>query len=50
MCSSDLKGKVKARNVVAYSVKVRVSGAGVHTDKRNRRNKKGRKYNPWEGY
>jgi len=44
------KGKVKERNVVAYAVKIRVSGAGAHTDKRKRRNKKGRKYNPWEGY
>jgi len=44
------KKRVKARSALAYSVKVRLSGAGKHTDKRLRRNPKGRKVDPLEGW
>lgn len=48
--SKRKKRKLKARNVVAYSVKIRVSGAGTHTDKRFRRNQKRRKYDVRDGW
>jgi len=41
---------VKSRSALVFSVKTRLSGAGVHSDKRFRRNSKGRKYDVSYGY
>lgn len=41
--------KPKRRSADALAAGIR-SGAGKHTDKRFRRNKKRRKYNVWEGW
>ena len=43
------KNKPKRRSAFALVAILR-GGAGKHTDKRKRRNKKGRKYNAWEGW
>jgi len=41
---------VKDRSALAYSVKIRLGGAGAHADKRLRRNNKGRKYDTSYGW
>jgi len=47
---SKKTGEIKSRSALAYSVKIRLSGAGAHTDKRLRRNNKGRKYDTSYGW
>ena len=49
MAKKKIRNPPKRRSASAVAAILR-SGAGKHTDKRYRRDKKRRKYNVWEGW